>query len=112
VARHADRKPTSYPSDPYFQYWERISNRKLTKNGIRRSFHVGEELQKEYKTFLPKDIRDVYARSQDSDVCLETCETILAALFPPQGDKVWNENLIWQPIAVHAKPIIEDNVSE
>lgn len=29
---------------------------------------------------------------------------MLAALFPPKDNQVWNEDLLWQPIAVHSLP--------
>lgn len=25
-------------------------------------------------------------------------------MFPPKNDQVWNDNLLWQPIAVHSIP--------
>lgn len=34
----------------------------------------------------------------------------LAAMFPPANDEVWNKNLPWQPIPVHALPRTEDHL--
>lgn len=28
----------------------------------------------------------------------------LAGLFPPEGDHVWNSDLLWQPIPIHTIP--------
>lgn len=28
----------------------------------------------------------------------------LAGLFPPKGQQIWNEELLWQPIPIHGKP--------
>lgn len=33
---------------------------------------------------------------------------MLTGLFPPSGDQIWNEDLAWQPIPVHAIPEAED----
>lgn len=34
----------------------------------------------------------------------------MAAMFPPQGDQIWNEDLLWQPIAAHSIPRKVDHI--
>lgn len=34
----------------------------------------------------------------------------LAGLFPPTGDQIWNEQLLWQPIPIHSIPELFDYV--
>ena len=38
--------------------------------------------------------------------------SVLAGLFPPIGDQVWNPGIPWQPIPVHTMPKEEDFVSD
>ena len=38
-------------------------------------------------------------------------EAALAALYPPSGHQVWNEDIPWQPIPVHTVPKSMDRVS-
>lgn len=32
----------------------------------------------------------------------------MAAMFPPTGQDIWNENLLWQPVPVHIIPFDRD----
>lgn len=36
---------------------------------------------------------------------------VLAGLWPPKGDQVWNDELPWLPIPVDYKPMEDDDVS-
>lgn len=42
--------------------------------------------------------------SSNFDRTINSANLVLAAMFPPVGDQVWNEQLLWQPIAVHSIP--------
>lgn len=37
--------------------------------------------------------------------------SLLAGLFPPSGDEIWDEELIWQPIPIHSVPANIDRVN-
>lgn len=30
-----------------------------------------------------------------------SAQVLASALFPPSGDQIWNDELLWQPIPVH-----------
>lgn len=44
------------------------------------------------------------ARSTEYDRTKMSLQLVMSALYPPKGDQVWNENLIWQPIAFTYQP--------
>lgn len=34
----------------------------------------------------------------------------LAAIFPPNNHEIWNDNLLWQPVPIHALPRTDDHL--
>lgn len=46
--------------------------------------------------------------SSDLDRTINSANLVLAGFFPPKSHQVWNENLFWQPIAVHIIPLDTD----
>jgi lysosomal acid phosphatase len=64
-----------------------------------------------YKTPAPVcSILQLYTRSSDRDRTLMSAQCALAGLYPPQGFQVWDAEINWQPIPVHAVPVEDDNV--
>ena len=47
------------------------------------------------ETYMPDAI---YARSTDYKRTKMCLQLVLAALYPPKGQQVWNDQLPWQPI--------------
>ena len=76
-------------------------------------YSLGLKLRQLYPDFIPEYYfpEDVKVLSSYADRCLMSAEALLAALFPPKGKQIWNENLLWQPIPVHYVPRSQDNVS-
>lgn len=50
----------------------------------------------------------MYVRSSDTDRNLMSAQCNLAALFPPNGDQIWDNTLNWQPIPIHTVPLSGD----
>ncbi|XP_075227467.1 prostatic acid phosphatase-like [Lycorma delicatula] len=112
--RHGDKTPAVfYKNDPYkdvAKYWP-IGVNQLTKKGKTQLYNVGKLLRKKYKNFIPRySVYSVKVNSSDMDRCLMSSAALLAGLFPPEGDDIWNDQLIWQPIPIHTLPVTQDKV--
>ncbi len=46
------------------------------------------------------------SRTMESGYCM------LAGMYLPSGDQIWNPSLLWQPIPVYTRSLKEDPVSE
>ncbi|XP_074599531.1 putative acid phosphatase 5 [Brevipalpus obovatus] len=93
----------SFPNDLYADasYWPDGLD-ELTIDGKDQMYSLGQAIASRYEDFLPDNPHQVYIKSYDDDSCLESAEVLAASVFPPQGRWDWNENLKWQPIAVHS----------
>ncbi|XP_049781921.1 prostatic acid phosphatase-like [Schistocerca cancellata] len=112
--RHGDRTPIDpYPTDPFRNrsYWPEGYGQ-LTNVGKEQEYELGQWFRKRYGNWLPNiyDPDDIYVRSTDVDRTLMSAETVLAALYPPEGRQRWRQNLGWQPIPVHTTPEREDEL--
>ena len=77
-----------------------------------KQYRLGEALRQRYKTFLgPYSLETVDARSTDYARTKVSLQLVLASLFPPENEFVWNENLKWQPVAFNYWPIKNDHVT-
>ncbi|KAG8036884.1 hypothetical protein G9C98_004206 [Cotesia typhae] len=111
VFRHGDRAPDNgreqYPNDPYKDYdFFPEGHGGLTKRGKKREFDLGVYLRNRYNDFLGETYvpKKIMARSTEYDRAKMSLQLVMSAIYPPKGDQVWNENLIWQPIAFTYQP--------
>lgn len=103
VSRGHTSIKSSFPNDLYADssYWPDGLD-ELTIDGKDQMNSLGQAIASRYEDFLPDNPHQVYIKSYDDDSCLESAEVLAASVFPPQGRWDWNENLKWQPIAVHS----------
>lgn len=109
--RHGDRSPvTIYPKDPHQKDAWPQGMGWLSTTGMQQQYALGQYLRSEFGGLISADYKrtEILVQSSNEDRCLMSAYCNLAGLFPPSGDQVWNENLIWQPIPVHTRPQEED----
>ncbi|KAF5274603.1 hypothetical protein FQA39_LY07215 [Lamprigera yunnana] len=109
--RHGDRTPTeTYTNDPYRSWPEGWGS--LTKVGKRQMFTLGELLRNTYKDYLAEYYKNdgLVVRSSYAHRCIMSAQCLLAGLYPPVKEQIWNPSLLWQPIPVTYVPRNEDNV--
>ncbi|XP_046327982.2 lysosomal acid phosphatase-like [Haliotis rufescens] len=112
--RHGDRTPyTTYPNNPHSMNttWPQ-GLQWLTTDGMAQLYSLGRFLRRRYSGFLSNKYMhtEITVESSDVDRCLMSAYSNLAGLYPPSGDQVWNSNIPWQPIPVHTRPKVEDNM--
>ena len=63
-------------------------------------------LRKKYAKFLPEIYKKdhVYAHSSALSRTKNSLNLVLAALYPPVGPQVWNDDLKWNPIPINFEP--------
>jgi hypothetical protein len=113
VFRHGERAPTeTYKNDPHINFTWSGGWGQLTNRGKFEMYTLGLKLKEQYSGFIPDYYfpEDVKMRSSYADRCLMSAEALLAALFPPRDQQIWNENLLWQPIPIHYVPRSQDNL--
>ncbi|KAJ3664728.1 hypothetical protein Zmor_000274 [Zophobas morio] len=115
IFRHGNRAPQKnllYPKDPHINAsYHPADFGEHTNIGKLKQYRLGEALRQRYKTFLgPYSLETVDARSTDYARTKVSLQLVLASLFPPENEFVWNENLKWQPVAFNYWPIKNDHV--
>ncbi|ELU04324.1 hypothetical protein CAPTEDRAFT_223899 [Capitella teleta] len=113
VFRHGARSQEySYPADPNpVSAWPRGYGQ-LTTVGQQQHYDLGHLFKQRYGHLVSNRYQpdEVYVRSSDYDRTIMSAEANLAAIFPPSGDEVWQPDLPWQPLPVHAVPKKYDNI--
>lgn len=62
-------------------------------------------MHQRYESFIGTYSPDkISILSSDYDRTICSANLVLAALFPPEDNQIWNDDLLWQPIAVHSLP--------
>ncbi|XP_031767348.1 prostatic acid phosphatase-like isoform X2 [Galleria mellonella] len=114
IYRHGDRTPVEcYPTDPWRNesLWP-VKFGQLTNIGKRQHFALGQWLRQRYSHLLSTEFEptELHVRSTDVDRTLMSAQANLAGMYPPSGNSIWDNQLMWQPIPVHTKPVFEDNL--
>ncbi|CAH1275627.1 unnamed protein product [Diabrotica balteata] len=114
VMRHGDRSPMeSFPNDKHFNAKNfPLGAGQLTKPGIIRLYALGKWFRNQYKDFLSDAYKpsEILVRSTDTDRSIMSASTVLAGMYPPHGDQIWNNNLLWQPIPVYSENKEKDDI--
>lgn len=104
--RHGERNPQSntYPLDPYKNesFWPE-GREQLMKKGMKTLFEVGKFLRRRYDGFIPSKYKasELLVISSYYDRCIMSGQALLAGLYPPVEDQIWNSEIHWQPISLH-----------
>lgn len=106
VFRHGARTPVvTYPNDEYQEsFWKKYGGfGQLTPTGMQQHYEYGQYLRERYPDFLNHSYNRerVSIISTDYDRTLMSAYSLLASLYKPEGDQIWNKNLSWQPVPVH-----------
>ncbi|CAG9762420.1 unnamed protein product [Ceutorhynchus assimilis] len=114
--RHGNRtadKHELYPNDPYLnENYYPFGNGQLTKIGKRKEFSIGKALRERYNNFLgdyyyPEIIE---ALSTDYNRTKMSLELVLAGLFPPRAEDLFEDSIFWQPVPFNYLPKDKDKV--
>ncbi|KAL5006612.1 hypothetical protein ScPMuIL_015418 [Solemya velum] len=117
VYRHGDRSPVNvFPTDPNTEAVWPQGLGWLSKVGMDQQYALGKWLHDRYMVnftgFMNETYKNYEITVQSSDVnrTLMSAYCNLAGLYPPDPNNTWNPSLSWQPIPVHTRPTIEDNM--
>ncbi|XP_044258836.1 venom acid phosphatase Acph-1-like [Tribolium madens] len=113
--RHGDRTPDRhviYPKDPHInETYYPFGFGQLTNAGKRKQYLLGKALHKRYKKFLGTyTLNTIDARSTDYNRTKMSLQLVLASLFPPEKELIWEKNLHWQPIPFNYFHLDDDYV--
>lgn len=76
-------------------------------------YQIGDGLRQKYGGILLNDHyleNEIYIQSSDEDRTIQSAYCLLAGLYPPRDEQIWNDDLLWQPIPVHTINIFDDNL--
>ncbi|KAJ3659156.1 hypothetical protein Zmor_010861 [Zophobas morio] len=115
--RHGNRTVNGfeelYPKDPYLnETYFPFGLGQLTTAGKIKEYNIGTALRNRYNEFLgPYYYPDIVESwSTDYNRTKASLELVLAGLFPPHKEEVWNQQLLWQPIPYNYYPAAQDKV--
>ncbi|XP_050296544.1 venom acid phosphatase Acph-1-like [Anthonomus grandis grandis] len=102
--RHGNRtiEDNIYDTNPYGDesFYAPYGYNQLTKEGKRTEFKIGKALRERYDNLLGSEynINLIDARSTVANRTKMSLLLVLASLYPPSGELIWNDQLNWQPI--------------
>lgn len=106
IFRHGRRTPFKvFLDDPNNKLWAGYGAGQLTKEGKQDGYALGKWFRQRYNEFISHSANnhEVLIESTNTDRTLESAQLFATALFPPNPDEVWNDNVgtLWQPYSVH-----------
>ncbi|XP_046332996.2 prostatic acid phosphatase-like [Haliotis rufescens] len=115
--RHGDRTPThAYPTDPHQKDTWHQGWGKLTQEGMRQEYELGQYLRQRYvgSGFIHGNYTadEIHVLATYKDRAIMSANCMLAGLFPPTGYQIWNPAIPWQPIPIHTLPKEDDFILE
>lgn len=82
--------------------------RSVFQIGKQSQYQLGLFLKRRYENLLGYgdkfESEKVSVLSSGYDRTINSANLVLAAMFKPRGNEIWNHELLWQPIAVHSIP--------
>nr|XP_023029732.1 uncharacterized protein LOC111517716 [Leptinotarsa decemlineata] len=111
--RTADSQAELYPKDPYFNYtYFPYGLGQLTNAGKKREYDVGVALRRRYDKFLGKYYYPeiIEAISTDYNRTKMSLQLVLAGLFPPRREDMFQDAFFWQPVPFNYLPRPQDKV--
>ncbi|XP_055300677.1 prostatic acid phosphatase-like isoform X2 [Sitodiplosis mosellana] len=113
IFRHGDRTiRKTFATDPYKDkvHWPEGWGQ-LTNLGKQQQYELGKYFRRRYAKLLGDGSYSpdkVFTVSSALDRTINSASLVLAGLFPPQQNQVWNQEIFWQPIPVYSIPQSED----
>ncbi|XP_011308148.1 venom acid phosphatase Acph-1 [Fopius arisanus] len=115
--RHGDKVPhkeyQNYPNDLWGNHsYFPIENGGLTNEGKRREYKIGEMLRERYDKLLGPYYSPelIYGRSTDLSRTQMSLQLVIAGLFPPSEEQLWNPRLPWLPVSTVFTPSERDGL--
>lgn len=74
------------------------------QRGRSQVYSLGRRIRSLYTGFIPDiySTDDIISRSSYLDRTLMSGEGVLAGLYPPRGNQVWDHHLLWQPTVLYS----------
>ncbi|XP_060531079.1 venom acid phosphatase Acph-1-like [Cylas formicarius] len=111
--RTADRQHELYPNDPYLnEDYYPYGNGQLTKAGKQKEYSIGKALRARYHDFLGDDYYPdiIEAFSTDYNRTKMSLQLVLAGLFPPNEEDMFEYGIQWQPVPFNYLPKDQDKI--
>uniref|UniRef100_A0A1I8BIX5 Prostatic acid phosphatase n=1 Tax=Meloidogyne hapla TaxID=6305 RepID=A0A1I8BIX5_MELHA len=113
IFRHGQRLPTSFLTFPSEgeppSYTNKLEKGELTIDGMRQEYELGRLLRSFYGDFMGEEYRprEINIQSGRDNRTLASAQLLLAGLFPPLGEQIWNNKILWQPIPIETVEILD-----
>lgn len=69
--------------------------------GKQQEYKLGQFLSRRYKKLLgggSYSSDKIYTQASEYERTIASASLVLAGLFPPKNNQIWNKDLLWQPI--------------